>query len=148
MNMNENQLKPVTNLSANDISSGKDILNAIQEAKSYADLASNKLLFFFGSQGEILCNELSVVFQELERIEMVLLETYPQIDTDALIACVIALDIDGFVEYRVDQGDGKRTYTNDLSLATHYRKAETPHLFDCEKLVFLVNRNGVWCRQD
>jgi hypothetical protein len=74
------EVTPVTDLDADDIAYTKEVLNAVQEAKYYADQASDKLLLLKGVQGEEIGGEISKVYKELERIELKLMATYPQIN--------------------------------------------------------------------
>lgn len=122
--MNNNQL-----ILDADLSYANEILSSIQGLLK-------------GSQGKELSNEISTVFEELKRIEIKLMATFPLVKEKK--ASVIALDFDGFSEYRIDLGQGKVTYTDNLSLATRYGNGETADLHGSEKLVPVIYHDSRW----
>lgn len=59
---------------------------------------------------------------------------------------VVGMDDDGYIDYRVDLGASKKTYTNDLDRATKYTRPEdfTGRLGSNERLIPVVRLNGQW----
>lgn len=68
---------------------------------------------------------------------------------DVEVKYVVGHDYDGYIDYRVDLGDSKKTYSNDLELATKYDCEESfaGHLGLNERLITIVHQHGQWCCQ-
>ncbi|MGV2886024.1 hypothetical protein [Paenibacillus taichungensis] len=62
---------------------------------------------------------------------------------------VVAMNDEGYVDYRVDLGDSKKTYTNDLERATKYDREEdfAGRLGANERIIPVMFQKGQWVRQ-
>ncbi|MGG4106740.1 hypothetical protein AAXB25_22840 [Paenibacillus lautus] len=75
----QRQVELVTDLDSDDIDYIKEIQNNLCEAKYYVDQASDKHFLLRGKSGEHIGNQIVEIYQQLEQIESIVTETYPQV---------------------------------------------------------------------
>jgi hypothetical protein len=71
--------EPITGLDMEALGYVKEILDTDNEAKHYADRASDKLLLFEVDMAYSISERVSGAYLDLESIETAILESYPQI---------------------------------------------------------------------
>lgn len=67
------------NLDEDDVDYVKQVLNNLNDAKYYADQASDKTFQLPGKQGEQIGDYLSEIHQQLVLVETMIIDTYPQV---------------------------------------------------------------------
>ncbi|WP_145142183.1 hypothetical protein [Paenibacillus sp. Y412MC10] len=66
------------NLDEDDVDNVKQVLSNLNDAKYYADQAGDKILQLAGKQGEKIGGYISEIHQQLELLETMIIDTYPQ----------------------------------------------------------------------
>lgn len=66
------------NLDQENVDYVKKVLSDLNEAKYYTDQASDKRFQLLGKRGEQIGDYMSEIYQQLEQIESLIVDTYPQ----------------------------------------------------------------------